>query len=804
MPRRLNRNFVKREFEKYGYTLPPDFTYTNNSTTYRCYDEANSRYVSISCKQLRYKVEHGIRQEYAYPNPFEGMEINVEETKPNTSFDRWDNARKDDAFISSYGRETKEMMFNYFKDSIKKLMKKQDVTMNFDEHDKIFQLKSFIEACKVAGPMIADKNIRLTITDADGRIAYRHLSAETLKYLDILFTTDEFDRVHDSMDDVVDNILDVVKIDVEFVEKKQGKRIIAEFFPYLNKSDIDLRRYGIFKSQKEEGFNDPCLIQAFMNSGIFTDDEMKMLKSFIKTRAVAQTELKEISELMKVHIHCKKLHKDSGKTSHVDFGMEYKHLRSINLIIIDEHYLLNERLNVSECYIKRYEEINKDNRFKNQGNLRGGSRGQGPLRKMMLLKFDDKRYSFSKKGLKIIKLIKLMIEHNLLVRMSEKDINKYSYNFKAQTLEFDGKSRKVVVEDKKDSTFKRLNKVPQTKHFFGYTPEDDESPTGEAREQVRNPNGQSAIDERLKEIQEVVDRLKLRKNINVKLYYKFSELMQKIMYEYGCFDDVYELCGINAKRIRDECVFPKTRTFNDKSFYSNEKLYYIDLNGAYMSAVKYIPTGEKGEGHGVNTKIKDLIEKLYEERMKAKENGNDKLAKTLKFLMTSCWGYSIKRPKLVKHKYTKNVNSYVETFAPFVIGYNYNDDGVSGFVDTVNSFVPHYTIPQFARSVLVEFKKMMDEVKKLVTVYYENVDAILISESDYNKLVELGYVGNELGKFKIEHVFTEIAIKSSKRYVGMLENGEKYYHVPKVRGQSPCVKNNVDYEEFVNDVKNSC
>ena len=325
--------------------------------------------------------------------------------------------------------------------------------------------------------------------------------------------------------------------------------------------------------------------------------------------------------------------------------------------------------------------------------------------------------------------------------------------------------------------FKRLNKVPQTKHFFGYKPEDDE------------------IDDRLNEIQEVVDRLKLRKNINVKLYYKFSELMQKIMYEYGCFDNVFELCGVNAKRIRDECIFPKTRTFNDKSFYSNEKLYYIDLNGAYMSAVKYIPTGEKGEGHGVNTKIKDLIEKLYEERMKAKENGNDKLAKTLKFLMTSCWGYSIKRPKLVKHKYTKNVNSYVETFAPFVIGYNYNDDGVSGFVDTVNSFVPHYTIPQFARSVLVEFKKMMDEVKKLVTVYYENVDAILISESDYNKLVELGYVGNELGKFKIEHVFTEIAIKSSKRYVGMLENGEKYYH---------CVKNDVNYEDFVNDVKNSC
>ena len=79
-----------------------------------------------------------------------------------------------------------------------------------------------------------------------------------------------------------------------------------------------------------------------------------------------------------------------------------------------------------------------------------------------------------------------------------------------------------------------------------------------------------------------------------------------------------------------------------------------------------------------------------------------------------------------------------------MVGYCYNEDGISGFVDTVNSFVPHFTVPQFARSVLNEFKQMMDKVKSLVTVYYENVYAILISECDYEKLVKLGYVGDKL------------------------------------------------------------
>ena len=94
--------------------------------------------------------------------------------------------------------------------------------------------------------------------------------------------------------------------------------------------------------------------------------------------------------------------------------------------------------------------------------------------------------------------------------------------------------------------------------------------------------------------------------------------MQKIMYEYGCFDGVFELTGTNAKRIRDECIFPKTRTFNDKPFYSAEKLYYIDLNDAYMSAIKSIPTGENAD-NGVNTKNKGFNQYIIYRKSESKE-----------------------------------------------------------------------------------------------------------------------------------------------------------------------------------------
>lgn len=167
------------------------------------------------------------------------------------------------------------------------------------------------------------------------------------------------------------------------------------------------------------------------------------------------------------------------------------------------------------------------------------------------------------------------------------------------------------------------------------------------------------------------------------------------------------------------------------------------------------------------------------------------MATTLKFMMNSCYGYSIRRPKIIKRKYTNNVNNYVNTFAPYVAGYNYVGNN-TGFVDTVNSFVPHFTTPQFALDILTNFNKKINEISQLVHVWYYNIDSILIDEDDYNKLNKLGYINENLGGFKIEHIFNEIAIKSAKLFVGTLVDGTRFYH---------CAKKNIDYTDFVNEVK---
>ncbi len=387
-------------------------------------------------------------------------------------------------------------------------------------------------------------------------------------------------------------------------------------------------------------------------------------------------------------------------------------------------------------------------------------------RKMMLRRYDEKvsRYEFSKTGTTINRLIDAMIENKLLEPMSnrEKQLLQYDENLNKErpkiSINCKEGLRKINVMNKK--MFYGFDKFKQNKYFFGYDVQDDE------------------FEQRLHEIQKLVDSLNLRHPINVSLYYRFSELMQKIMYEYGCLDDVYEFSGDVSTKIRNELQFPKI-IWEQKHYYG--RLYYIDQAGAYMSSVTSIPSGipdENGNFKSENTKIKELIEKLYKIRINAKNHGMDKFATTIKFLMNSSWGYSMKKPKLIKRRFVKDVDDYVRKYAPFVIKFKYTR-GRSGFVDRINPYVESYSYPQFARSVLNNFNNKMKELCSKVNVLYSKTDSALIYENDYKKLVEEKWIGEDLGLFKVEHIFSEVYVKSPEKWIGKNEDGTYFYHVSK-------------------------
>ena len=102
----------------------------------------------------------------------------------------------------------------------------------------------------------------------------------------------------------------------------------------------------------------------------------------------------------------------------------------------------------------------------------------------------------------------------------------------------------------------------------------------------------------------------------------------------------------------------------------------------------------------------------------------------------------------------------------------------------------HYYYPQHAKRLLDNYHEKMKRIGELVNVLYCNIDSILITESDYLKLKELGYVDdNAFVKFRVEHIFTRFAIKDCRNWYGVCENGDIISRPKKL---------NITFEEFVN------
>ena len=789
MPKRLNTEDVKAIFERYGYTVPDNFVYLNNSTSIRVYDEQENTYKDMTYKKLQYQIKKG-RSEME-TDPFGGtpffmnmalseigprtrdgfidmMNMALSETGPRTregfydlintplsdeELPRSQLERYEKRFGKNFMRETEETKNNVMQlanEIIKKLIKKQSFSLS-PKGEVVDFLYALSHAMKIAVPRI-DKNIIMTILDNKGRTQYARVNQNTIDMLDWVLEDKEYE-INDSGDPILESLSNFKSIAFDFRNISKGKRIVGAFFPYYNNSDIDLTPYGIYK--RGEVIRESCLLTAFRSSGLLDDEQLNLLSSFLKTKLIPREELKHISNLFNIRISCR-VHYDTGKTSTNEYGEKYG--KTLKLHIIEDHYILDKDVNATVFYVKNYAKINNDERFVNHP------------RKMMLSRLDKNRYEFSKKGCTINRIIDAMIENKLLEPMTDEEKRYLQYDEcsglfrdyrknKSITVKCKEAIRQINIKDKKriPITFSKPNKF-----LFGYDVKDEE------------------IHQRLHELQRLVDSLNLRHNIDVSLYHHFSELMQKIMYEYGCLDDIYEFSGNVSQKIRSELQFPKI--IWSEGHYKG-KLYYIDQAGAYMSSVTSIPSGmpdDDGNFKSENTKIKELIEHLYDIRMKAKKIGMDKLATTIKYMMNSSWGYSMKKPKLIKHRFVKDVDEYVKKFDPFIIKYKYNQGHSGpGYVDRINPYVESYSYPQFARSVLNTFNAKMKELCNKVNVLYSKTDSALIYENDYKKLLSENWIGEKLGLFKVEHIFTEVYVKSAEKWIGKNEDGTYFYHMSK-------------------------
>ena len=127
------------------------------------------------------------------------------------------------------------------------------------------------------------------------------------------------------------------------------------FFPYYNKTSLDLTRYGIYKTIEEydKEIRTNCLELALKNSGIKTK---KFLYDKMNNASIPMNKLKQLAEDLKIHLVV--ITDDNSRHHHFNKTAE----KTIKIGLINDHYFAIEKTKITSFALKNYQQVkhNKD------------------------------------------------------------------------------------------------------------------------------------------------------------------------------------------------------------------------------------------------------------------------------------------------------------------------------------------------------------------------------------------------------------------------------------------------------------
>lgn len=127
------------------------------------------------------------------------------------------------------------------------------------------------------------------------------------------------------------------KIELKWIAKTDYKRQSGAWFPYYNKSNIDLSIQQIFKKNQTSKDDENCLVYTLIKSGLFTKDEINNLKNMVHTSHLSLYDLAKVSKILDVKINLEYIKNDRVFTK----TYNDKSSRSIDIGLFESHYFLN-------------------------------------------------------------------------------------------------------------------------------------------------------------------------------------------------------------------------------------------------------------------------------------------------------------------------------------------------------------------------------------------------------------------------------------------------------------------------------
>lgn len=156
-------------------------------------------------------------------------------------------------------------------------------------------------------------------------------------------------------------LLNLVGSDVEFVnasteniimevDKVKSSKIKNKgaFFPYINKTNIDLKKYAIYSEVLKENYDHSCLYKALEAGGI-SKNKLEKFNRVVTQRDFLTKNFNPLCEMLDISI--KLTYNKNNTNQTINYG---KSKEVYNLGLIEGHFFINDEIKITEFFIKNY------------------------------------------------------------------------------------------------------------------------------------------------------------------------------------------------------------------------------------------------------------------------------------------------------------------------------------------------------------------------------------------------------------------------------------------------------------------
>ena len=180
----------------------------------------------------------------------------------------------------------------------KSLEKYKEITISSPNQSpmKKNQYQPIIAALKEFAPK-SKKNIYLTLTDTNGSIKYVYVNQNSLNELETIVEADNFE-VRGTEDPFTIELINLASISVGYRAKSRS----GAYFPFWNKSGLDLTKYGIY-SEHNPAMNQSCLVTAFENAKVLAPIEERNKNTNSRIKNALDDDGNEISFLTETELN---------------------------------------------------------------------------------------------------------------------------------------------------------------------------------------------------------------------------------------------------------------------------------------------------------------------------------------------------------------------------------------------------------------------------------------------------------------------------------------------------------------------